>query len=73
MCGERLNDGAAALKQYLTTSPKEDQPPLWTAHWRLGEILEKLHDIPGARAEYAAALKLNPTQPQLVAAARRVK
>lgn len=73
MCGQRLNDGAAALRQYLATTPDEDEPPLWTAHWRLGEILEKMRDVPGARAEYAAALKLNPTQPQLVEAARRLK
>jgi Flp pilus assembly protein TadD len=39
----------------------------------LGQILEKTGDAPGARAEYAAALKLNPTQPQLVEATRRLK
>ena len=73
MCGQRLDQGASALRQYIATTPDEDQPPLWAAHWRLGQILEKMGDVPGARAEYAAALKLNPTQPQLVEAARRVK
>jgi tetratricopeptide (TPR) repeat protein len=73
MSGQRLDEGAAALRQYLAATPDEDQPPLWAAHWRLGLILEKTGDAPGARAEYAAALKLNPTQPQLVEAARRLK
>jgi tetratricopeptide (TPR) repeat protein len=73
MCGQRLDQGASALRQYLATTPDEDQPPLWAAHWRLGQILEKKGDVQGARAEYAAALKLNPTQPQLVEAARRLK
>jgi tetratricopeptide (TPR) repeat protein len=73
MCGQRLDQGAAALRQYLATTPDENQPPLWAAHWRLGQILEKSGDTPGARAEYEAALKLNPTQPQLVEAAGRLK
>ena len=73
MCGQRLDQGAAALRQYLTATPDENQPPLWAAHWRLGQILEKMGDKPGARVEYAAALKLNPTQPQLLEAAQRLK
>jgi Flp pilus assembly protein TadD len=73
MCGQRLDQGASALRQYLASTPTEDEPPLWAAHWRLGQILEKMSDVPGARAEYAAALKLNPTQPQLVEAAARLK
>jgi tetratricopeptide (TPR) repeat protein len=72
MSGQRLDQGAAALRRYLAATPDEDQPPLWAAHWRLGQILEKMGDAPGARAEYAAGLKLNPTQPQLVEAAQRL-
>jgi len=73
MCGQRLDQGAAALRHYLTITPDENQPPLWAAHWRLGQILEKMGDIAGARAEFAAALKLNPTQPQLIESAQRLK
>ncbi len=73
MSGQRLDQGAAALRQYLTTTPDEDEPPLWEAHWRLGQILEKRGDTPGARSEFGAGLKLNPTQPQLVEAARRLE
>lgn len=73
MSGQRLEQGATALRRYLAAPPDEDQPPLWAAHWRLGQILEKTGDAQGARAEYAAGLKLNPTQPQLVEAAQRLK
>jgi tetratricopeptide (TPR) repeat protein len=73
MSGQRLDDGEAALKDYLARTPDEDEAPLWGAHWRLGQILEKKGDPAGARAEYQAALKLNPTQPQLLEAMKRVK
>jgi len=72
MSGQRLDQGEAALRKYLAAQTGEDLPPRWAAHWRLGLILEKKGDVAGARAEYAEALKLNPTQPQLVEAARRV-
>lgn len=73
MSGQRLEPGAAALRQYLAAMPDEDQPPLWAAHWRLGQILEKLGNAADALAEYEAALKLNSTQPQLIEAVRRLK
>lgn len=73
MSGQRLDDGETALKEYLAHTPDDDQAPLWAAHWRLGQILEKKGDPTGARAEYQAALRLNPTQPQLLEAMQRVK
>ena len=72
MSGQRLDQGEASLRTYLAAPPDEDRPPLWAAHWRLGQILEKKGNLVGARAEYEAGLKLNPTQPQLVEAGRRV-
>jgi tetratricopeptide (TPR) repeat protein len=66
MSGKRLDDGIAALKEYLAHPPREDQTPLWAAHWRLGQIFQKKGDRAAARAELEAALKLNPTQPQLL-------
>jgi tetratricopeptide (TPR) repeat protein len=71
--GLRLEQGAAMLKDYLTHPPGDGQPPLWAAHWRLGQIHEKQGDVAGARAEFQAGLKLNPTQPQLVEALQRVQ
>jgi tetratricopeptide (TPR) repeat protein len=72
MSGQRLDEGAEALHTYLAAPQDEDLPPQWAAHWRLGQILEKKGDLPGARSEYQAGLALNPTQPQLVDSIRRV-
>ncbi len=72
MSGLELNQGEAALKEYLRRSPGEDEAPLWAAHWRLGQIFERKGDRVSARAEFAAALQLNPTQPQLLEAMKRV-
>ena len=72
LSGLRLDEGVAALKEYLTHTPDDNQPALWAAHWRLGLIFEKKGDPAAARAEYAAALKLNPTQPQLIEAMKRL-
>jgi tetratricopeptide (TPR) repeat protein len=73
LSGQRLSLGATMLKEYLSHTPDEEEPPLWAAHWRLGIIYEKMGDAAGARAEYQAGLKLNPTQPQLVEALHRVQ
>ena len=73
MSGQQLDLGAAMLRQYLQHTPADGEPPLWAAHWRLGIICEKRGDAAGARAEYQAGLKLNPTQPQLVEALQRVQ
>ncbi len=73
MSGLELDQGEAALMEYLQGSPGEEDAPLWAAHWRLGQIHERQGRRDAARDEYAAALKLNPTQPQLVEAMARVK
>ena len=72
MSGLHLDQGEAALREYLTHTPDESQAPLWAAHWRLGQIMEKRGDPAGARGEFELALKLNPTQPQLLEAMRRL-
>jgi tetratricopeptide (TPR) repeat protein len=72
MSGLRLGQGEAALKEYLAHAPDDGQAPLWAAHWRLGQILERKGDSAAARGEFEAALKLNPTQPQLLDAMRRL-
>ena len=55
--GQRLDRGLEVLRQCLTMTPPEGQPPLAAAHWRIGNILEKKGDKPGARAAYEAALR----------------
>jgi tetratricopeptide (TPR) repeat protein len=58
--GQRLDRGLELLRQCLTMTPPEGQPPLAAAHWRIGNILEKKGDKPGARAAYEASLKADP-------------
>ena len=60
LSGQRLDRGAAALKRYLGHTPDQDSPPIANAHYRLGMIYEKQGNKPAARAEYQAALKLDP-------------
>ncbi len=58
--GERVDRAEECLKTYLTKQPgKDDPPPAW-AHFRLGALYEKKGDRAAARAEYEAALKLDP-------------
>ncbi|HEY7216714.1 MAG TPA: tetratricopeptide repeat protein [Thermoanaerobaculia bacterium] len=60
LSGKRLDRGEECLKRYLTHTPTEDQPPLANTHFRLGLIYEKKGNKAPARAEYQAALKLDP-------------
>ena len=58
--GQQLDRGESALKEYLQHTPAPDEPPLYNAHWRLGTLYEQKADKAAARAEYEAALKLQP-------------
>jgi tetratricopeptide (TPR) repeat protein len=58
--GQQLDRGAAALEAYLQYSPQGREPGIAAAHWRLGMIYAQKGDPTAARAEYEAALKLNP-------------
>lgn len=58
--GERLDRGIATLRQCLALTPPKGQPPHAAAHWRIGNILEKKGDKPGAKAAYEAALARDP-------------
>lgn len=60
LSGKRLDRGEECLKRYLTHIPSEDQAPLANTHFRLGMIYEKKANKALARAEYQAALKLDP-------------
>jgi len=60
LSGKGLDRGAAALKRYLGHTPDTDSPPIANAHYRLGMIFEKQGNKAGARAEYQAAIKLDP-------------
>jgi tetratricopeptide (TPR) repeat protein len=59
--GLQLDRGEQALKRYLTDyTPKPTEPSLAAAHWRLGIIHEKRGQRDAARAEYQAAVSLDP-------------
>ena len=58
--GQQLDRGAAALAQYLQTQPREGDPPLAVAHWRLGVVYERQAKRDAARGEYQTALRLDP-------------
>lgn len=60
LSGQRLDRGAAAVKRYLSHTPDPDSPPIANAHYRLGMIYEKQGNKAAARAEYQAAIKLDP-------------
>jgi tetratricopeptide (TPR) repeat protein len=59
--GEKLDRGLATLRHSLELTPPSNQPGHSVAHYRIGLILEKKGDKPGARSSYEAALKLDPT------------
>jgi tetratricopeptide (TPR) repeat protein len=68
--GQRLERGEAALRAYLRR-PAASPPPA-AAHWRLGMILEKQGRRDQARAEYQAALRLDPQHREARAALRQL-
>lgn len=71
--GEKLDRGLATLRQCLAQTPPEGQPGHAAAHWRIGNILEKKGDQPGARAAYEAALKVDPKFPQAIESLQKLK
>ena len=69
---ERLDHGLEVLRQCLTMTAPEGQPPHAAAHWRIGNILEKKGDKAGARAAYEASLKLDPKFPQAIESLKKL-
>lgn len=59
--GMNLDRGEQSLKGYIA-APIPTGPPVANAHYRLGLILDKKGDKAGARAEYQAALRIDPGQ-----------
>ena len=71
--GQRLDEGAAALRRYIAGRRKDTDPPLASAHFRLATILEKQGRRDLARQEYEATLRLDPEQKEARAGLGRVK
>ena len=60
LSGENLDDGEKALKSYLASPPAVNSIPPAVVHFRLGMLYEKEGKKDLARAEYNAALQINP-------------
>jgi tetratricopeptide (TPR) repeat protein len=60
LSGQRLDRAEECLKRYLGRAPGPQSAPLANAHFRLGQVYEKKGSKSQARAEYQAALKLDP-------------
>jgi tetratricopeptide (TPR) repeat protein len=72
MTGRFLDRGLTSLRRCLAMPAPEGEPGHAAAHWRIGNILEKQGDKPGARAAYEAALKVDPQFPQAIEALRKL-
>jgi cytochrome c-type biogenesis protein CcmH/NrfG len=70
--GQELDRGLAALRKCLTIEHPTDPRGYVPAHWRIGNILLKKGDKTGARAAYAAALKLNPEFPEAIESMKKL-
>jgi tetratricopeptide (TPR) repeat protein len=58
--GMRLEEGKAALQQYLANPPSAKSPQITGAHYRIGMILEKSGDRAAAKTEYETAIRIDP-------------
>lgn len=66
--GRYLDEGEAALRVYLTMPRGSDDPKPQNARYRLGQVLAKAGRKDAARAEFQAALKLDPKMKEAKAA-----
>ena len=73
MHGGDLEEAERALLRYLRHTPEAGQPPLAAAHWRLGMVHERQGRIDDARADYEAALRLDPKQEDAKRALARLR
>ncbi|MFN2507490.1 MAG: tetratricopeptide repeat protein [Chthoniobacterales bacterium] len=73
--GLQLDRGEKYLRSYLAMplrKPELEYPPLASAHFRLGWILERKGDVDGARAEYEEVLSIDPDHKKTRAAIARL-
>jgi len=73
LAGANLVRGEEALKTYLAKQPGEGDAPLSSAHYRLGVIYEHRGRVAEAKAQYEAALRLDPREPDARKALERLQ
>lgn len=62
--GEQLEQGKQYLEKYLQHTPAWNEPTIASAHYRLGNIYQKVNDPERAREQYEITLKNNPEHQQ---------
>lgn len=60
--GDQLERAERALRTYLAKPPREGDPSLASAHYRLALVLQQRGDTVGAKQEYALTVSLDPAQ-----------
>ena len=60
LTGQQRERGVAALRQAVTLTPGAEDPARSHAYNRLGQILESMGDVAGARVAYDRAVELDP-------------
>ena len=75
LTGEYLDRGLTSLRRCLElpVPTPANTPGHAATHWRIGVILEAKKDLPGARAAYEAALKLEPKFPAALESLKKLK
>lgn len=66
--GQFLEQGEAAMRQYLTADRDEGDPPLYWAHYRLGLILQHKDDHEDAERQFEIARRQGKDDEQLMGA-----
>lgn len=72
LSGQRLDRAEEALSRYLGHAPRGDDPPLASAHFRLGMVYEKKGDPAQARDHYRKSLELDPSNQEVRKALERL-
>lgn len=72
MTGQRLDEGLAQLRRCLALPQPPNQPGPAPINWRIGNLLEKKGDVPGARAAYQAAIQADPQFVQAIESLRKL-
>jgi len=70
---QQLDRGEQELRKYIAHKLTPSDPPLASAHYRLGQVLEHRGDRTGAAREYEATLRLDPQQGDAQKALKRVR
>jgi tetratricopeptide (TPR) repeat protein len=73
LSGQHLPEAVRALERYIAYEPHEGDPPVSSAHYRLGLVYERMGDREKAKREFETSLRLEPTRREVKDALRRVR